>query len=543
MSFLTMVGKIACIIIESLINSLWQGVLLVVITSFILFIFRKLNASTRYLVLWLTLLALAFMPFLNILSIIGKSTDIIPVYSDQEIVSEVQHLPFSLNQKSDLAFSDSKVVTDDKPKGNFISGLLYSKSINVHISEILSFFILGLWALITIFMLSRLLKSHFYTNRLKKNLFTLLPESEYLQKIIELLRSTYTKRKVAIYATSNVKMPMAIGMFNPVILIPDNLMNKLTEEQLKQVILHELAHIRRWDDWTNLIQKIIETFYFWHPMVLCLGRKLNLNREIACDDWVITLSGEPKSYAICLTKLIEFNVMSAQTTATGVAFHKKHIAKRIRMLLDKGRDTTSQFSRISILMTTCIIISAFVVFTKFSPVVSFVPQRDNPEPILQAENTSVFKHIAKLNTKIDQTNIIDQKLENNDDALIANKVDKQQSENDLSEILKDDKLIDESIATVQPTVALFKSTLNNESEEVVVKKIDEPTKDNIPNLLYVPDGKPEKASIKIYTQKDTPKPTGNKKNIRRTTAKVLKSIGRGTKSIVKGIGDFFGPIQ
>jgi beta-lactamase regulating signal transducer with metallopeptidase domain len=393
MNFTGLIELVAYIVTESLINSLWQGILLVAITIFILHLARKLNATTRYLILWLTLLFLAFIPLIKFLPITVQSISLIHKHpTNQEIINSDNHLPASLKQGNDISPSDKK-----DPKQIFISGLLRTKFVEVPIPlKILSSIIFALWGIITIFKLSKLLRSHLYIVKLKRDLLELPPEGQI--KFDELIRSTGIKKEVNIYISNNIRMPIVIGLFKPLIIIPDNLTEELTEEQFKQVILHELAHVRRWDNWTNLIQRVIEAFYFWHPMVLCLGRRLNLEREIACDSWVIALSGKPKSYALCLTRLIEFNmVMSGHTMAAGAALYKKHVTKRIMMLLDKGYNTTAGFSRFAILLAVFVIIPSFAVFTSIAPVIALIePKTDDLKLSPQSERANIREFVSPL---------------------------------------------------------------------------------------------------------------------------------------------------
>jgi hypothetical protein len=74
---------------------------------------------------------------------------------------------------------------------------------------------------------------------------------------------------------------------------------------LNQILLHELAHLRRWDDWTNLIQQIVKSILFFHPAVWWLEKRVALEREMACDDAVLAVTASPRAYAECLTHLAE----------------------------------------------------------------------------------------------------------------------------------------------------------------------------------------------------------------------------------------------
>ena len=77
---------------------------------------------------------------------------------------------------------------------------------------------------------------------------------------------------------------MAVGFIRPVVLIPASWLTQLTPQIIEAIIAHELAHIRRWDLWVNLVQRIIETLLFYHPAVWWLSGRIRLEREMCCDE-------------------------------------------------------------------------------------------------------------------------------------------------------------------------------------------------------------------------------------------------------------------
>jgi hypothetical protein len=102
---------------------------------------------------------------------------------------------------------------------------------------------------------------------------------------------------------ADVPVPVAAGLWRPAILLPSALVAELSPPELDQILLHELAHVRRRDDWTNLAVRLIEALCFFHPAVWWIGRRLSVEREIACDDIVVRGTGGAVPYAACLMKL------------------------------------------------------------------------------------------------------------------------------------------------------------------------------------------------------------------------------------------------
>jgi hypothetical protein len=110
---------------------------------------------------------------------------------------------------------------------------------------------------------------------------------------------------VSITTSACVRVPAAIGFFKRTIVLPAWALRELQPEDLNAILLHEFAHLRRWDDWTNLIQKIVRALFFFHPAVWWIEGRLSMEREMACDDAVLAETANPHGYATCLVSLLE----------------------------------------------------------------------------------------------------------------------------------------------------------------------------------------------------------------------------------------------
>src|SRR3984893_13744517 len=118
--------------------------------------------------------------------------------------------------------------------------------------------------------------------------------------IAGILRDCGSRRRVKVCVSSDVAVPAAIGFFRPAIVFPAWLLPQLSPEDVKVILLHELAHVQRWDDWTNLAQKIVKAVFFFHPAVWWIESRLMLEREMACDDIVLAQTASPRAYASSL---------------------------------------------------------------------------------------------------------------------------------------------------------------------------------------------------------------------------------------------------
>lgn len=122
--------------------------------------------------------------------------------------------------------------------------------------------------------------------------------------------------------------PTLIGWFKPVILLPAAVVIGFPRQQLELILAHELGHLRRHDHLVNLGQAVVETLLFYHPVVHWISREIRHEREICCDNLVLSLTdSEPREYARTLEALEQVRQMSPQLA----------VAASGGMLLDRVR--------------------------------------------------------------------------------------------------------------------------------------------------------------------------------------------------------------
>ncbi|HXW90468.1 MAG TPA: M56 family metallopeptidase [Terriglobales bacterium] len=146
------------------------------------------------------------------------------------------------------------------------------------------------------------------------------------------LREFEPWRRVSVGVSRRLSVPAAIGFFQPMILLPAWTLSELSPEELNSILIHELAHLRRWDDWTNLGQRIIRALLFFHPAIWWIDRQLSLQREMACDDHVLSRIENPRSYAECLVTVAEKSLFRrglglAQAAVRGMRQTSRRVAE------------------------------------------------------------------------------------------------------------------------------------------------------------------------------------------------------------------------
>lgn len=144
-------------------------------------------------------------------------------------------------------------------------------------------------------------------------------------------------RRVTLCTSEEVNRPSVIGFFAPRILIPAWLFAQLTAAELEQIVLHEMEHLRRGDDWLNLLQKLSVVLFPLNPALLWVERRLCFERELACDDGVLRRTRAPRAYASCLTSLAERGLdrraISLALGVFGSAVRQSELARRVHRIL------------------------------------------------------------------------------------------------------------------------------------------------------------------------------------------------------------------
>jgi beta-lactamase regulating signal transducer with metallopeptidase domain len=144
-------------------------------------------------------------------------------------------------------------------------------------------------------------------------------------------------RSPEIALSPEVSSPMLIGLFQPAILLPSDILSWTSPEERMSILRHELAHIRRYDPVVHLIATLLRACHFYHPMVRFACSQLSLERELACDEQVLDLGTKPLAYVESLLKAVERNMQNdAVHSATSFA-SRKRLERRIDMIMDASR--------------------------------------------------------------------------------------------------------------------------------------------------------------------------------------------------------------
>ena len=176
-------------------------------------------------------------------------------------------------------------------------------------------------------------------------------------------------------------MPVAVGFQRPAVVLPEALLGGLTAAELDHVLLHELAHIARRDDWTNLSARIAGAVLALHP-VARLGAAADRSRtRMACDDWVVAATGAARPYAASLARLFELcTSRRSALLASGIADSGSQLGNRIAMLLRRGREFSPQASALRVSACAAVMLILMIAASRTPAWIAFAQTKSPVSP-------------------------------------------------------------------------------------------------------------------------------------------------------------------
>ena len=260
-------------ITEALVQFVWQGILVSLVTAIAAFFLRKQSPNTRYLVYCLALFSLAALPVITAIELYD------PLSSGKPGVAAI-----TLTIRAVWSGSVS-------PTARILEQWL----------DVYRPWVLRVWLLGVTFLSLRLAWLGARIRSLRRA--SKPAGGPILSGATALARRMGMNRTLRVLVSAIPDGPSVIGWFRPAILLPAATLLNLTPDQLEAILAHELAHLRRYDDVVNIVQSVIETLLFYHPAVWWVSGRIRHERELCCDDLAVRASGDALCYARALTAL------------------------------------------------------------------------------------------------------------------------------------------------------------------------------------------------------------------------------------------------
>lgn len=243
------------------------------------------------------------------------------------------------------------------------------------------------WSLIAAAGLFRVCVGFWHLHRLRKTCSPV--EVSVLDALLQRTLADFdSARSVRLCVSHHLRVPTAIGFTKPMVVIPSWTMQELSPSELNAILLHELAHLRRRDDWTNLVQKVLGALLFFHPAVWWIEKKLALEREMACDDAVLAQTTSPRAYAECLVSLAEKSFLRRGLALAQAAVDRlRHVSLRVSQILDVNRPSATRVWRPAPVVVTGMSVLCLVALSHTpTRLVSFGSDGASATPTVSAAN-------------------------------------------------------------------------------------------------------------------------------------------------------------
>lgn len=202
------------------------------------------------------------------------------------------------------------------------------------------------------------------------------PVPAWLERVFaELCRTLDVRGRVQLVLGEGSGAPAVVGWLRPVVWLPLVAVTGLSPEQLRAVLAHELAHIRRYDFVVNLLQRCIEALLFYHPAVWLVSATIRAEREHCCDEAALAVCGDRLTYAAAL---VELEIARSTPPQLAMAATGGDLARRVRRVL--GRDAHRRDWRDAIAACTLTVALLVMAACQTTPLAAQSSAAESPTP-------------------------------------------------------------------------------------------------------------------------------------------------------------------
>jgi uncharacterized protein (TIGR03435 family) len=291
-------------VLDAVINTLWQAVFIAALVwgslRFSQRIFsQQINAATRHAIWWATLAVVLILPCAPAI--------VMMLRSHPALVSASTTVTRGASRPA-LEFQSSIIRVIPEPAAKW------------------PLVILSVWAAILLWRVFQILRSYVFLRGLKR------------RANVSAMPLPVNPRRASLLVSAEVVSPMAVGFLHPAVVLPEALLGDLTDTEREHVLLHEAAHLAGYDDWSNLAMRLLGGALALHPVAIWILRRIEREREIACDDWVVARTGAARPYAESLAHLFELReAKRSEMLASGIFGSHSRLGNRVEILLRRGR--------------------------------------------------------------------------------------------------------------------------------------------------------------------------------------------------------------
>jgi bla regulator protein blaR1 len=319
-------------------NHLWQSTIFAGLVILTMLLLRNCKASVRY-GLWLAASLKFFIPFSILIALGG----LLPKPQRAAVVRQI-----AWSTAIDVAgqpFSDFQTPLDSRGTARLTS----------RIAAWTPAILAALWLMGTTAVLSLWYRKWRRVQAIRRRAVP-VENGREVEVLRQLERRIGKRDRIMLLSTREMIEPGVVGISHPVLLWPHQLSDQLEKEHVEAILAHESMHVRRNDNLAAALHMFVEALFWFHPLVWWIERRLVEERERACDEAVVQLSGRPEAYAEGLLKVCRFcleSPLKCMSSMTG-----GDLRRRISSILNSRLETLSISRK---LLLSCVGVTTFAV--------------------------------------------------------------------------------------------------------------------------------------------------------------------------------------
>lgn len=266
--------------------------------------------------IWFLLLGLLAIPF-------------IPVYPIQflQVFSWFGNLKGTASSSAETVIGETAALNQSNT-ANWMND--FSISVSRKTPSTIGLILCILWCIGIFIMIMLIIKSVLGFNSIKNSALPL--QNPAVHKLYhDCLDEMHITKPIPVYSTAFLKSPVIVGLFNPCIYLPIHLISDYNANDIRFMLMHELAHYKYKDALSNYLMNIIGVLYWFNPLVWYSLKEMKNDREVACDTSVLKLLDEDEyeDYGNTLINFAEKMSLTPFSLATGISGSMKQMQKRI----------------------------------------------------------------------------------------------------------------------------------------------------------------------------------------------------------------------
>ncbi len=198
------------------------------------------------------------------------------------------------------------------------------------------------------------------------------------QRFIAFKGKAGINRKVEFLKSEWAETPFLTGIFKPAIIVPAAMLSQLTLSEVESILMHELYHLKRLDQWMNLIQRVVEILFFFNPSIWILSKMLSSEREKRCDDLVLEGYPHPLDYARALYQLSRHQQSPGYLESAATGNGRSELMSRIERILKPNTMNANIREKINTILLFSCTVAVLLIVSGFSSGLSIKPFNEVP---------------------------------------------------------------------------------------------------------------------------------------------------------------------